>query len=135
MKEEALSKYYKNAHCHDIELKPYHDLFVKKVIETHNILNLEDNDGENHFFDKDVFKEFFTSADLLIGFYSWRTGGFLTDTIDLFEEEFEGWVDECKEMALNSKDILKNIYAKQLANNVYKDNFKDYYENEDIERE
>lgn len=88
----------------------YKELFLKRWEEMKDLIVLEREDGETTFLEKDVFSKFFTSPELLVGFYEWR-GGYTSSTIagayDLFMEEYDGWIDECKEIAYRAKEIFE----------------------------
>lgn len=87
----------------------YKELFLKRWEEMKNLIVLEREDGETIFLEKDIFPNFFISPELLVGFYEWREG--YTDTItgayDLFMEEYDGWIDDCKEIAKQAKEIFE----------------------------
>ena len=88
----------------------YKELFLKRWKEMEGEIVLEREDGETTFLEKDVFSKFFTSPELLVGFYEWR-GGYTSSTIagayDLFMEEYDGWIDECKGIAAQAKEIFE----------------------------
>lgn len=87
----------------------YKELFLKRCEEMKNSLVLERDDGETTFFEKNVFHKFFISPELLVGFYEWRGGytSVLNGAYDLFMEEYEGWADDCKEIAKQAKEIFE----------------------------
>ena len=71
-----------------------------------------EKDGETTFLENDVFDKFFINPELLVGYYIWRTGN-VKYGYDLFLEEYDGWKEDCKKIAKESKEI----FEKELVNN------------------
>lgn len=97
----------------------YRELFLKRWKELENQIVLEKEDGETTFLEKDVFPQFFISPELLVGFYVWREGyssDGLQGAYELFIEEYDGWIDECKEIAAQAKDIFEKECLKENNN-------------------
>ena len=93
----------------------YKELFLQRWEEMKDQIILEREDGETTFLEKDIFPKFFTSPELLVGFYEWREGYTeigLQGAYDLFMEEYDGWVDDCKEIAKQAKDIFEKEMTK-----------------------
>lgn len=53
----------------------YQKLFLQRWKELENEIELEKEDGETSFLEKDIFFKFFTSPELLVGYYVWRESG------------------------------------------------------------
>ena len=85
----------------------YKELFLQRRKELETTIVLEREDGETTFLEKDVFHKFFISPELLVGFYEWRGGGDLDEAYELFIEEYDGWIDACKEIAAQAKEIFE----------------------------
>lgn len=85
----------------------YKELFLKRWKEMEDSIVLEKEDGETTFLEKDVFPKFFTSPELLVGFYIWRGAYGIKDGYYLFMEEYDGWIDDCKEIASQAKEIFE----------------------------
>lgn len=87
-----------------MERQYYLNLFKERWNELEHDLPLEDEEGNHNLLDKDIFPKFFTSPELLVGFYIWR---------DLFYEDFmdeyDGWIDECKDIAIKAKEIFEHL--------------------------
>lgn len=49
----------------------YQKLFLQRWKELENEIELEKEDGETSFLEKDIFFKFFTSPELLVGYYVW----------------------------------------------------------------
>ena len=93
----------------------YIELFLKRWKEMESKIVLEREDGETTFLENDVFHEFFISPELLVGFYEWRSGYGMDDAYDLFMEEYDGWVEDCKGIAVQAKEIFeKEIIEKEI---------------------
>ena len=93
----------------------YKDLFINRWKEMEKSIILEREDGETTFLENDVFHEFFISPELLVGFYEWRSGYGMDDAYGLFMEEYDGWVDDCKGIAAQAKEIFeKEIIEKEI---------------------
>ena len=90
----------------------YKDLFINRWKEMKQYLLLEREDGETTFLEKEVFHKFFISPELLVGFYIWRSGYGINDGYKLFMEEYDGWIDDCKEIALKAKKIFERETTK-----------------------
>ena len=73
---------------------------------------LEREDGETTFLEIDVFHKFFINPELLVGYYIWRCDD-VEYGYSLFLEEYDGWVEDCKVIAKQSKEI----FEKELLNN------------------
>lgn len=58
----------------------YQKLFLQRWKELENEIELEKEDGETSFLEKDIFFKFFTSPELLVGYYVWRESGNLLHT-------------------------------------------------------
>ena len=91
-------------------------LFLDRWKKLENVIHLEkDEDGEiisTSFLKKDVFHEFFISPELLVGYYLWRGNGLIKDGGDAeyyFELEYDGWVDDCKDIAYKAKIIFDEL--------------------------
>ena len=87
------------------------DMFLDrwKVMEKEIVLERED--GETTFLENDVFDKFFINPELLVGYYIWRCGD-IEDGYDLFLEEYDGWKEDFKVIAKETKDI----FEKELLN-------------------
>lgn len=85
----------------------YKELFLKRWRELENDVVLEREDGETTFLEKDVFPKFFNSPELLVGFYVWRAVDSFECAYDWFMEEYGGWIDDCKEIASQAKEIFE----------------------------
>lgn len=85
----------------------YKELFLKRWEEMENTMILEREDGEITFLEKDVFHKFFIFPELLVGFYVWRGAYGIEDGYDLFMQEYDGWVDDCKKIAKQAKEIFE----------------------------
>ena len=68
---------------------------------------LEKEDGETSFLEKDIFFKFFTSPELLVGYYVWRESGNLEYAYELFMDEYDDWVDDCKDIAFKAKAVFE----------------------------
>lgn len=79
-----------------------------KIMEKEIIL---EKDGETTFLENDVFDKFFINPELLVGYYIWRCGD-IEDAYYLFLEEYDGWKEDCKVIAKETKDI----FEKELLN-------------------
>ena len=90
----------------------YKDLFINRWKEMEKSIILEREDGETTFLEKEVFHKFFISPELLVGFYIWRSGYGINDGYELFMEEYDGWTDDCKEIALKAKKIFEREITK-----------------------
>ena len=62
----------------------YQKLFLQRWKELENEIELEKEDGETSFLEKDIFFKFFTSPELLVGYYVWRESGNLEYAYELF---------------------------------------------------
>lgn len=88
-------------------------MFMQRWREMEESIVLERADGETTFLENDVFHKFFVSPELLIGFYIWRVGYTENDkydfseAYDLFMEEYNGWSEDCKEIAEKAKEIFE----------------------------
>lgn len=80
-----------------------------KIMEKEIVL---EKDGETTFLKNDVFDKFFINPELLVGYYIWRTGN-VKYGYDLFLEEYDGWKEDCKKIAKESREI----FEKELVNN------------------
>lgn len=95
----------------------YKELFINRWDEMKKSLVLERADGETTFLENDVFHKFFISPELLVGFYIWRAGYTgndkhdFSEAYDLFMEEYDGWADDCKEIASRAKGIFEREIA------------------------
>ena len=90
----------------------YKDLFINRWKEMEESIILEREDGETTFLEKEVFHKFFISPELLVDFYIWRSGYGINDGYELFMEEYDGWIDDCKEIALKAKKIFEREMTK-----------------------
>ena len=96
----------------------YKDLFINRWKEMKQYLLLEREDGETTFLEKEVFHKFFISPELLVGFYIWRSGYTgndkhdFSEAYDLFMEEYNGWNEDCKEIAEKAKEIFEREMTK-----------------------
>ena len=90
----------------------YKDLFINRWKEMEKSIILESEDGETTFLENEVFHKFFISPELLVGFYIWRGGYGINDGYELFMEEYNGWSEDCKEIALKAKKIFEIEIAK-----------------------
>ena len=72
----------------------YQKLFLQRWKELENEIELEKEDGETSFLEKDIFFKFFTSPELLVGYYVWRESGNLEYAYELFMDEYDDWVDD-----------------------------------------
>ena len=96
----------------------YKDLFINRWKEMKQYLLLEREDGETTFLEKEVFHKFFISPELLVGFYIWRAGYTgndkhdFSEAYDLFMEEYNGWSEDCKEIAEKAKEIFEREMTK-----------------------
>ena len=79
-----------------------------KIMEKEIVL---EKDGETTFLKNDVFDKFFINPELLVGYYIWRTGN-VKYGYDLFLEEYDGWKEDCKKIAKESREI----FEKELVN-------------------
>lgn len=95
----------------------YKELFINRWKEMGKTIVLEREDGETTFLAKEVFHKFFISPELLVGFYEWRSGYGIKDGYDLFMEEYDGWADDCKEIALKAKEIFEREINKATITN------------------
>lgn len=82
----------------------YLELFYRRWDEMESKLPLEDKDGSHHLLDKDIFHKFFVNPEILVGFYMWRDFSY-----EEFMEEYDGWADDCKEIAAKAKEIFEQI--------------------------
>lgn len=82
-----------------------------KIMEKEIVLERED--GETTFLENDVFHKFFINPELLVGYYIWRCDDDVEYGYSLFLEEYDGWVEDCKEIAKQSREI----FEKELVNN------------------
>lgn len=88
-------------------------MFMQRWREMEESIVLERADGETTFLENDVFHKFFISPELLIGFYIWRVGYTgndkydFSEAYDLFMEEYNGWNEDCKEIAEKAKEIFE----------------------------
>lgn len=89
----------------------YKELFINRWKEMEKSIVLEREDGETTFLEKEVFHKFFISPELLVGFYIWRSGYGINDGYELFMDEYDGWTDDCKEIALKAKEIFEREMA------------------------
>lgn len=87
----------------------YKQLFLDRWKELENEMILEREDGETTFLEEDVFHKFFISPELLVGFYEWRDGGNISSAYEFFMSEYDGWTDDCKDIAAKAKDIFEEI--------------------------
>ena len=53
----------------------YQKLFLQRWKELENEIELEKEDGETSFLEKDIFFKLFTSPELLVVYYVWRESG------------------------------------------------------------
>lgn len=98
----------------------YKQLFLDRWKELNNQINLErDEDGEiisTSFLKEDVFHKFFSSPELLVGYYLWRGNGSVKDGGDAeyyFELEYDNWADDCKEIVQKAKNIFETQITKE----------------------
>ena len=70
----------------------YQKLFLQRWKE------LEKEDGETSFLEKDIFFKFFTSPEILVVYYVWRESGNLECAYELFMDEYDDWVDDCNKI-------------------------------------
>lgn len=91
----------------------YKDLFINRWKEMEKSIILEREDGETTFLENEVFHKFFISPELLVGFYIWRGDYGINDGYELFMEEYDGWTDDCKEIAIKAKEIFEREITKQ----------------------
>lgn len=85
----------------------YQKLFLQRWKELENEIELEKEDGETSFLEKDIFFKFFTSPELLVGYYVWRESGNLEYAYELFMDEYDDWVDDCKDIAFKAKAVFE----------------------------
>lgn len=96
-------------------MENYKQLFLDRWKELEHEIHLEkDEDGEiisASFLKKDVFYKFFTSPELLVGYYLWRGNGLAKDGGDAeyyFDLEYDGWTDDCKDIVAKAKLIFQH---------------------------
>ena len=89
------------------EVLDYQKLFLQRWKELENEIELEKEDGETSFLEKDIFFKFFTSPELLVGYYVWRESGNLEYAYELFMDEYDDWVDDCKDIAFKAKAVFE----------------------------
>ena len=96
-------------------MENYKQLFLDRWKELESVIHLEkDEDGEvisTSFLNKNVFHKFFTSPELLVGYYLWRGNGLAKDGGDAeyyFDLEYDGWTDDCKDIAAKAKLIFQH---------------------------
>lgn len=94
----------------------YKQLFLDRWKELENQIQLErDEDGEiisTSFLKNHVFYKFFTSPELLVGYYLWRCNGLVKDGGDAdyyFELEYDGWSEDCKDIVSKAKNIFEQL--------------------------
>lgn len=94
----------------------YKQLFLDRWKELKNQINLDkDEDGEiisTSFLKEDIFHKFFSSPELLVGYYIWRGNGLKKDGGNAeyyFDLEYDGWADDCKDIVSKARDIFKKI--------------------------
>lgn len=92
-------------------LLKYEKMFLDRWKMMKNQLVLVDENGDERFLQNDVFYKFFINAELLVGYYIWRFNG-VEDGYDLFLDEYDGWVENCKEIAKDAK----NVFEKEIFN-------------------
>lgn len=85
----------------------YQKLFLQRWKELENEIEFEKEDGETSFLEKDIFFKFFTSPELLVGYYVWRESGNLEYAYELFMDEYDDWVDDCKDVAFKAKAVFE----------------------------
>lgn len=85
----------------------YQKLFLQRWKELENEIELEKEDGETSFLEKDIFFKFFTSPELLVGYYVWRESGNLEYAYELFMDEYDDWVNDCKDIAFKAKAVFE----------------------------
>ena len=96
-------------------MENYKQLFLNRWKELESVIHLEkDEDGEvisTSFLNKNVFYKFFTSPELLVGYYLWRGNGLAKDGGDAeyyFDLEYDGWTDDCKDIVAKAKLIFQH---------------------------
>lgn len=93
--------------------KRYEMMFLKRWKELDGQINLEEDCGEIEplsFYKNDVFHKVFISPELLVGYYLWRGNGLEIDGGDAecyFELEYDGWEEDCKEIASKARTIFE----------------------------
>lgn len=92
-------------------LLKYEKMFLDRWKMMKNQLVLVDENGNERFLQNDVFYKFFINAELLVGYYIWRFND-VEDGYDLFLDEYDGWVEDCKEIVKDAK----NIFEKEIFN-------------------
>ena len=70
-------------------------------------LSLKKKMEKQVFLEKDIFFKFFTSPELLVGYYVWRESGNLEYAYELFMDEYDDWVDDCKDIAFKAKAVFE----------------------------
>ena len=94
----------------------YKQLFLDRWKELENQIQLErDEDGEiisTSFLKNHVFYKFFTSPELLVGYYLWRGNGLVKDGGDAdyyFELNMMGGLKTAKILYLRQKTSLNSL--------------------------
>lgn len=52
-------------------------------------------------------KTSFSNFSLQVGYYVWRESGNLECAYELFMDEYDDWVDDCKDIAFKAKTIFE----------------------------
>lgn len=86
----------------------YQKLFLQRWKELENEIELEKEDGETSFLEKDIFFKFFTSPELLVGYYVWRESGNLGYACCLWTNMMTGLMT-AKILRLKQKLFSKSI--------------------------
>lgn len=87
------------------------DMFLDRWETMKTQLVLVDENEDTRFLQNDVFDKFFINPELLVGYYIWRCND-IEDGYRLFLEEYGGWVEDCKKIAKDAK----NVFEKEIFN-------------------
>ena len=84
-------------------MENYKDLFLESLKTVNLTEEMVANDDSYIWHNNAIFHKLFVKPEILVGFYIWRDG----DGYDLFMDEFDGWSDDCKEIANEAKQIFE----------------------------
>ena len=111
MKQNEKNEKYENClKCKEMFFNRW-EIMEKEIV-------LERDDGETTFLENNVFYKFFINPELLVGYYIWRCND-VEDGYSLFLEEYDGWVEDCKVLAKQSKEIFEKEIFNIIEYKVY----------------
>lgn len=111
MKQNEKNEKYENClKCKEVFFNRW-EIMEKEIV-------LERDDGETTFLENNVFYKFFINPELLVGYYIWRCND-VEDGYSLFLEEYDGWVEDCKVLAKQSKEIFEKEIFNIIEYKVY----------------